>query len=155
LRSPALAAAAGLVAGEVLETTRIPEEEGAEPPAAPSRRSPWAPPTESTPEEVDALGSSVPGLISAVPGRPAGDDGDDDGETILPADLPSMVRQTSAGWGAGVAKPGAMPAAGVLELVLSTGPRVDVDRPVLLGRAPEAARFRGDAAPRLVTVPNP
>ncbi|MCM3659619.1 FHA domain-containing protein [Georgenia satyanarayanai] len=43
----------------------------------------------------------------------------------------------------------------LLELVLSTGPRIELDRPVLLGRAPEAARFAGTEVPRLVSVSNP
>ncbi|MFH5823509.1 FHA domain-containing protein [Georgenia sp. AZ-5] len=40
-------------------------------------------------------------------------------------------------------------------LVLPGGERVPVTGPVLLGRAPEAGRFGGDAVPRLVRVPSP
>ncbi|HLS49857.1 MAG TPA: FHA domain-containing protein [Actinomycetaceae bacterium] len=40
-------------------------------------------------------------------------------------------------------------------LELSTGQQVAVDRPILIGRAPEAGRFGGDVAPRLIRVPNP
>ncbi|MGO1739722.1 MAG: hypothetical protein ACTHYM_12070, partial [Actinomycetaceae bacterium] len=42
-----------------------------------------------------------------------------------------------------------------LVLVLSDGTTVVVDRPILLGRAPDAARFSGDDVPRLVQVRSP
>ncbi|MGC5616485.1 hypothetical protein [Georgenia sp. Z1491] len=42
-----------------------------------------------------------------------------------------------------------------LILVLPDGTSVLVDRPVLLGRAPDAARFSGDDAPRIVQVRSP
>jgi hypothetical protein len=98
-----------------------------------------------------------PGLISEVPWARPVDDGDHDGHTILPSQLPSTPRQDGPGLGAAAghgedAAPEEEPA---LELVLSTGLRVEVTRPVLLGRAPESARFLGSAVPRLVTVANP
>ncbi len=40
-------------------------------------------------------------------------------------------------------------------LVFSSGETVEVDRPVLVGRAPEARRFPSTDQPRLVTVPSP
>ena len=43
----------------------------------------------------------------------------------------------------------------VARLVFSSGETVDVDRAVLVGRAPEARRFTSDEQPRLVTVPSP
>ena len=43
----------------------------------------------------------------------------------------------------------------VAVLQLSTGDRVEVDRVVILGRAPEARRFSATEQPRLVTVPSP
>ncbi|MFC6285966.1 FHA domain-containing protein [Nocardioides sp. GCM10027113] len=55
--------------------------------------------------------------------------------------------------------PGQPPAPGVTgpvaRLVMSHGETVDVDRPVVVGRAPEARRFPSDEQPRLVTVPSP
>ncbi|MGC5629133.1 hypothetical protein ACPYO6_12945 [Georgenia sp. Z1344] len=42
-----------------------------------------------------------------------------------------------------------------LVLVLPDGTTVAVDRPVLLGRAPDATRFSGDDAPRIVQVRSP
>ena len=43
----------------------------------------------------------------------------------------------------------------VARLVLSNGATIDVDRAVLIGRAPEARRFGAEEQPRLVTVPSP
>ena len=43
----------------------------------------------------------------------------------------------------------------VARLVVSGGETVDVDRVVLVGRAPEARRFAASEQPRLVTVPSP
>jgi len=43
----------------------------------------------------------------------------------------------------------------VARLVFSSGETVDVDRAVLVGRAPEARRFTSTEQPRLVTVPSP
>jgi hypothetical protein len=43
----------------------------------------------------------------------------------------------------------------VARLIFSSGEIVDVDRAVLVGRAPESRRFGGDDQSRLVTVPSP
>jgi len=43
----------------------------------------------------------------------------------------------------------------VARLLISSGDTVDVDRAVILGRAPEARRFPSHEQPRLVTVPSP
>lgn len=43
----------------------------------------------------------------------------------------------------------------VARLVVSSGDTVDVDRAVIVGRAPEARRFPSHEQPRLVTVPSP
>ena len=40
-------------------------------------------------------------------------------------------------------------------LAFSSGETVDVDRTILIGRAPEARRFTSTDQPRLVTVPSP
>ncbi|WP_420110875.1 FHA domain-containing protein [Pseudactinotalea sp.] len=42
-----------------------------------------------------------------------------------------------------------------LQLSLSTGQQVELDRPALIGRAPESSRFGFGETPRLVTVPSP
>ncbi len=49
----------------------------------------------------------------------------------------------------------AVTAAPVARLVFSDGEAVDVDRAVLVGRAPQPARASTDGAPRLVTVASP
>jgi hypothetical protein len=56
--------------------------------------------------------------------------------------------------------PGQPPAPSVLgspvaRLMFSSGEVVDVDRAVVVGRAPEARRFTSSEQPRLVTVPSP
>lgn len=56
--------------------------------------------------------------------------------------------------------PGQPPAPGVVSravarLVLSSGETVDVDRAVVIGRAPEARRFPSAEQPRLLPVPSP
>jgi hypothetical protein len=43
----------------------------------------------------------------------------------------------------------------VARLHLSSGEVVDVDRAVVIGRAPEARRYNDTEQPRLVTVPSP
>lgn len=43
----------------------------------------------------------------------------------------------------------------VARLLVSTGESVEVDRAVVVGRAPESRRFPHDDQPRLVTVPSP
>ena len=43
----------------------------------------------------------------------------------------------------------------VAKLVISSGETVEVDRAVIVGRAPEARRFTANEQPRLVTVPSP
>ena len=41
------------------------------------------------------------------------------------------------------------------KLIISNGETIEVDRVVLIGRAPEARRFTSTDQPRLVTVPSP
>ena len=43
----------------------------------------------------------------------------------------------------------------VARLEISNGDEVDVDRAVVIGRAPEARRFNDTEQPRLITVPSP
>ena len=43
----------------------------------------------------------------------------------------------------------------VAKLIISNGETIDVDRVVLIGRAPEARRFTSTEQPTLVTVPSP
>jgi hypothetical protein len=80
-----------------------------------------------------------------------------------PADHDGMTR--GGGWGQEFRRhrpgiPGQPQAPGVTatpvaRLVVSHGEEVEVDRVVLVGRAPEARRFTSTEQPRLLTVPSP
>ncbi|MPV37188.1 FHA domain-containing protein [Georgenia subflava] len=146
-----------------LEATQVPHEDddAFAPPAAdaaasggPVHRVRWDDEPAAAP---GADSSASSGLIDSVPWAPrpapapvaAADPGDHDGETVMAGDLPAAADVPA------VATEGAPAEEPTLELLMSTGARVEVTRPVLLGRAPEATRFRGNAVPRLVTVPNP
>jgi hypothetical protein len=90
------------------------------------------------------------------PARPEFDptDIDHDGHTVAGGWDPSQFAHQQPGI------PGQPPAPSVTavpvaRLVFSNGDTVDVDRAVLVGRAPEARRFTSTEQPRLVTVPSP
>lgn len=81
-------------------------------------------------------------------------DVDHDGHTVFGGWDPSQFANAQPGI------PGQPPAprvtaVPVARLVFSSGETVDVDRAVLVGRAPEARRFTSTEQPRLVTVPSP
>ena len=107
---------------------------------------PWAPPAEVAEPNPAAQGHGDLDI-----------EGDHDGETI-------MVSQLPTGNGGGAApgtgesdlydEPHASPQPSI-HLALSTGAHVPLDRPVLIGRAPESARFNAGVQPRLVTVASP
>ncbi|MEE6272549.1 FHA domain-containing protein [Georgenia sp. MJ206] len=122
------------------------------PAPSPTSSAPLGPPSPSGPPA--PAGPPAPDAVAAADGPAEPDDlGDHDGHTILTADL----RASAAGLpdADAPAEEPPRPPDPELELVLSSGPRILMDRPVLLGRAPEASRFVGSDAPRLVTVPNP
>jgi len=82
---------------------------------------------------------------------PPADETDHDGLTVTgaweppPAEPPGIPGQPPA---PDVTVP-------VARLVISNGDVVDVDRAIVIGRAPEARRFSETEQPRLVTVPSP
>lgn len=87
-------------------------------------------------------------------------DGGSDGAafTILSSSLADLREGLPAWRGtAPVEEPEPLPAPSrtAARLVLSTGLVVALDRPVLLGRAPQAVRVSGRELPRLVAVPSP
>lgn len=101
-------------------------------PAAPVEPNPWAPPAEQQP--------------------PA--EFDHDGQTVTGNWDSSQFQRQQPGI------PGQPPAPSVTaqpvaRLLFSSGDVVDVDRAILIGRAPEARRFTSTDQPRLVTVPSP
>ncbi|ACQ80012.1 FHA domain containing protein [Beutenbergia cavernae DSM 12333] len=111
-----------------------------------------------------AMIDSVPAAPAPVPGAPplptpppkpsdapaAAAGGDHDGQTLLAEELPE---RQGGGVGPAPEPESAAPPAYVLSF--AHGARVDLDRPVLVGRAPESPRFDGPTPPRLVPVPSP
>lgn len=90
----------------------------------------------------------------APPAAPVADDHDHDGHTQAGGWDPNRFARQHPGI------PGQPPAPSVTaqpvaRLLFSSGETVDVDRAVLIGRAPEARRFTSTDQPRLVTVPSP
>ena len=84
----------------------------------------------------------------------AADPGDHDGMTGAAGLEPDDFARQHPGI------PGQQPAPSVTSrpvarLVLSSGETVEVDRAVLVGRAPEARRFGSHEQPRMITVPSP
>lgn len=87
-------------------------------------------------------------------GAPSGGDADHDGQTrVGDYDPAEFARQPSGIPGQPQAP--SVTAEPVARLSLSSGDVVDVDRVVIIGRAPEARRFTSTEQPRLITVPSP
>ena len=115
-----------------------------------------APVPAAAPATVDPLSDPLPVVEAAAPSAPLFDptDVDHDGHTVSGGWDPSQFAHPQPGI------PGQPPAprvtaVPVARLVFSSGETVDVDRAVLVGRAPEARRFTSTEQPRLVTVPSP
>lgn len=122
---------------------------------------PWAPPPGVAPQ----ASQWGPPSGAAVPAPEAAPDlGDHDGYTMRATDLPSSdqsgadqpspVDQTLAPAHEDDHANGAADSQHA-QLSLSTGQQIELDRPVLIGRAPESSRFGFGETPRLVTVPSP
>ncbi|MFB9314763.1 FHA domain-containing protein [Nocardioides plantarum] len=148
------------------------------PPFAPSLDAPTiAPPSGPPPEQppVDQADTEVPTEVLELPTDDASDAPADeaaDGAPEAPHEAPQDVDDvadhdgmTQIGVNAdefarplpGIAGQQMAPVVGrsVARLVISHGETVDVDRVILVGRAPEARRFTTTDQPRLVTVPSP
>lgn len=102
----------------------------------------------------------VPPPVEPTPVEPAPAD---TGEPTIPTPVssgPPTVAQTAHPEGP-EAGPGwppdgpERPSGSVATLHLSNGEVIEVDRVLLIGRAPESTRATGDEEPRLVTVPSP
>lgn len=103
----------------------------------------WAPDAPSAPPMAPPPPPPFPGAVPAADHdgmTRAGVTGDDVGPT--PPGIPGQPQAPS------LTRP-------VATLVISDGESVEVDRVVLIGRAPEARRFTATEQPRLVTVPSP
>lgn len=110
----------------------------------------------------DVAAERAPAPVDAPPDDPVDDPSDDPSDDT--ADHDGLTR-TGAWDAARFARrqpgiPGQPPAPEVTvrpvaRLAFSSGETVDVDRVVVVGRAPEARRFSSTEQPRLVTVPSP
>ena len=128
------------------------EQEATVPPVVEQR---GAPATSGRRDHDDQQPAAGRGASAASPGTPAWSPAPDDhdGLTRDGEVPPDLVRPP-------VGIPGQEPApevtaAPVARLALSTGEEVEVDRVVIIGRAPEARRFTATQRPRLVAVPSP
>lgn len=101
---------------------------------------------------------AAPGPESGGGDRVRPDAGDHDGATISLAELRARRAEQSterAGDHDGDTIPTGRAAAPVPRIRLSTGEVIDIDRTIIIGRSPRAARVALNDAPRLVTVPSP
>lgn len=128
---------------------------GATPPPPPSfapADAPTVPPPADPPSPF-----GLPDVPADASGGAEGADGTDDptdhdGLTRIGVDADEFARPLP-----GIPGQPMAPGVGrsVAKLVLSHGETVEVDRVILIGRAPEARRFTTTDQPRLVTVPSP
>jgi hypothetical protein len=125
------------------------DQPGQHPAGAPAY--PWGDPTGNV---YASPPPASPTSFGGLPVPPAAPDADHDGNTVAGGWDPNQFARQQPGI------PGQPPAPSVTaqpvaRLVFSNGEIVDVDRAVLIGRAPEARRFTSTDQPRLVTVPSP
>ncbi|MFN8193266.1 MAG: FHA domain-containing protein [Nocardioidaceae bacterium] len=126
---------------EVLPTTPPIWQPAAPTTAMPEERPIWqAPPPPAPP-------FGAPGVPPGPPGYAPGPDG--------PTQAGPWTRQELGQPQPPVPPPGPQPPSAVARLHFSSGETVDVDRVVLVGRAPEPRRFAMTDQPRLVPVPSP
>jgi hypothetical protein len=113
-------------------------------PAPPGPPPPPTPPAPAAQPETEVMAPPTP--LDALDAL-----GDHDGETATGAWAPGPPAPPGI--------PGQPPApditVAVARLLISNGDVVDVDRAVVIGRAPEARRYNATEEPRLVTVPSP
>jgi hypothetical protein len=144
-------APAGDDAESAAEAEPEPEPAGPEEPAAlddTGDQEPWFPfGDQATPA------AAAPPAAAAAPHEPEFD-ADHDGHTVAGTWDPAKVANHQPGI-PGQPQAPSVTAVPVARLVFSSGDSVDVDRAILIGRAPEARRFTSTEQPRLVTVPSP
>ena len=136
-----------------------------EPAAAPESAAEPAPdPTADPAQNVEAVESTgdqepwfpfAPATGGAPAAAPAAElDDDHDGHTVAGSWDPARVENRQPGIPGQLQAP-SITAVPVARLHISSGDTIEVDRAVLVGRAPEARRFTSNEQPRLVTVPSP
>jgi len=112
------------------------------------------PPPEPQPEPVPEIGTETP-LADDPPTNPQEPaDGGHDGLTQAGNWGPDELARSQPGILGQPPAPQVL-AQPVARLTFSSGDVVEVDRAVIVGRAPEARRFTSTEQPRLVTVPSP
>jgi hypothetical protein len=122
---------------------------------------PAAEPEPESEPEVEAAAEPEPGAVTEAmpplpplsPPPPPAPGSDHDGLTRGGSDRSELARPQPGIPGQPPAPP--VTARPVARLVFSTGEALDVDRPVLVGRAPETRHSQETGAPRLVAVPSP
>lgn len=118
-------------------------------PAAPA---PFAWDRPPAPEAPPVIPPVMPPPTPPVAAPPASGEGEHDGLTGA-ADHRGLDRRQPGI--PGQQQPPSVVSTPVARLVISSGETVEVDRAVIVGRAPEARRFSSTEQPRLVTVPSP
>jgi hypothetical protein len=127
------------------------EQPAAEPAETTGDHEPWFPfGDEGAPPAAAAPPAPSPGPPAPAPEL----DVDHDGHTVAATWDPARVAHRQPGI-PGQPQAPSVTAVPVARLVFSNGDSVDVDRAILVGRAPEARRFTSAEQPRLVTVPSP
>jgi hypothetical protein len=180
--APAAEPAPDRAAAEPPASVAVPEPDATPEPDSASEPTPEPEPEQEAEAEAEATAGPAPALPVAGPaplvpeaepvptpaplhfGAPE-DDPTPTGETpVVPADWSDLDGQTQVGTPvrdfARPPIPGQEMAPDVVaqpvaSLVFSTGDVVEVDRTVLVGRAPEARRFASHDQPHVVTVPSP
>lgn len=137
------------------------DEPGPEPGAPSAEQVPWDRPTQVLDPVLDparepamAAAGAPTEAIARPPVASSYESSDDASFTIMSSSLADL-RESLPVWDGRPAPTVETVAPPVAKLVLSTGLVVALDRPVLLGRAPQASRIGGRDLPRLVAVPSP
>ncbi|MFC4787071.1 FHA domain-containing protein [Nocardioides sp. MAHUQ-72] len=126
------------------------------PPSAPSFGPPTTPPPVTPPPVTPPPVTPPPVTPPSTPPPPVppADEVDHDGMTRAGGWDPGQFARQQPGI-PGQPQAPSVTSRPVARLVFSSGETVEVDRAVLVGRAPEARRFTSTEQPRLVTVPSP
>jgi hypothetical protein len=105
------------------------------------------PPAEQTPEPTPQ--APMPPPVAPIPGAPVPVPGPLGGSEFDPLTSPDLAVTP------GYDEPPAPASTAIARLIFSSGEVVDVDRAVVVGRAPDAGRYGDDEQTRVVTVPSP
>lgn len=135
---------------------------GVRPPAAMVGAPAPAPAPASAPAPAPAPAPAVPVAEPARPVEPPAADPhrlseDHDGLTVLSSDMVALRRQLPD-WAGDAVPQLSVPTPHTrapAKLLMSTGLVVSLNRPVLIGRAPQVTRVTGNEIPRLITVASP